>query len=101
MNDLSDRTRGDPVNLLSIGRTVMANERTLLAFLRTSLTFLVVGIGFIKYLDHPLLYVGGWSFIVFSGILLIWGVWRYRQAKKVLREVTPEQQQSIEKKMGL
>jgi uncharacterized membrane protein YidH (DUF202 family) len=43
MNDISDSTRRDPFQFLTIGRTVMANERTLLAFLRTSVAFLAVG----------------------------------------------------------
>ena len=101
VNDISDRTRRDPANFLAIGRTIMANERTLLAFLRTSLAFFLVGVGLIKFLNHPVLDVIGWIFVVLGGIFLIWGVQRYRQVRKVLREVTPEDQQSVEKEMGL
>jgi putative membrane protein len=101
VNDISYRTRRDPANFLAIGRTIMANERTLLAFLRTSLAFFLVGVGLIKFLDHPVLDVIGWIFVVLGGIFLIWGVQRYRQVRKVLREVTPEDQQSAEKEMGL
>ena len=53
VNDISDRTRPEPANFLTIGRTIMANERTLPAFLRTCMTFFIAGIGLIKYLDHP------------------------------------------------
>jgi putative membrane protein len=101
VNDISDCTRRDPANFLAIGRTIMANERALLAFLRTSLAFFLVGVGLIKFLDHPVLDVIGWIFVVLGGIFLIWGVQRYRQVRKVLREVTPEDQQSAEKEMGL
>ncbi len=101
MNDISDHTRRDPANFLIIGRTIMANERTLLAFLRTSMTFSIAGVGMIKYLDHPVLDAIGWIFVVLAGIFLIWGVHRYRYVRKVLREVTPEDQQSAEKEMGL
>jgi len=55
----------------------------------------------IKYLDHPVLDAIGWIFIVLGGIFFIWGIQRYRQVRKVLREVTPEDQQSAEKEMGL
>jgi uncharacterized membrane protein YidH (DUF202 family) len=79
----------------------MANERTLLASLRTSLAFFLVGVGLIKFLNHPVLDIIGWIFVVFSGIFLIWGVQRYRKVRKVLREVTPEDQQSAVKEMGL
>ena len=101
MNDISDRTWRDPVNLLANGRTFMANERTLLAFLRTFMAFFIAGIGLIKYLDHPVFAEIGWIFIVLDGIFLIWGVRRYRHVRKVLREVTLEDQQSAEKEMGL
>ena len=101
MNDISDITRRDPSNLLTIGRTIMANDRTLLAFLRTSLAFCAAGIGLIKYLDHPVFDVIGWIFVVLAGILLLWGVHRHRHVRKVLREVTPEDQQTAEKEMGL
>ena len=101
MNDISDHTRRGSFILLTIGRTLMANERTLLAFLRTSLAFCIAGIGLIKYLDHQALDAIGWIFIVLAGILLIWGVHRYRHVRKVLREATPEDQQTAEKEMGL
>jgi putative membrane protein len=101
LNDISDHTRRDPFSFLTIGRTIMANERTLLAFLRTSLAFCIAGVGLIKYLDHPGFDVIGWIFVVLAGIFLIWGVHRYRHVRKVLRVVTPEDQQSAEKEMGL
>ena len=93
--------RRDPANLLTIGRTTMANERTLLAFLRTSLAFCIAGIGMIKYLDHPLLGAIGWCFTVLAVLFFIWGIHRYRHVKKVLRVVTPEDQLTAEKEMGL
>ena len=101
MNDISERTRRDPSNLLAFGRTIMANERTLLAFLRTSLVFCATGIGLIKYLDHPIFDAIGYIFILLAGIFLIWGIHRYGHVKKILREVTPGDQQAAEKEMGL
>ena len=101
VNDISDNTRRDPFNFLSIGSTIMANERTLLALLRTSITFFVAGIGMIKYLDHPILDAIGWFFVVLPGIFFFWGVHRYRYARKVLKQVTPQDQQSAGKEMGL
>ena len=101
MNDISDHTRRDPSDFLTIGRTIMANERTLLAFLRTSMAFFIAGIGLIKYLDHAVFDAIGSVFFVLAGILLLWGVHRYRHVRKVLREVTPEDQQTAEKEMGL
>ena len=101
MNDISDRTKRDPANFLAIGSTSMANERTLLAFIRTSMTFVIMGIGMIKYLAHPVFDAIGWICVVIAGILLIWGVYRYRRVRKGLREITPEDLQASEKEMGL
>jgi putative membrane protein len=66
MNDISDHTRRDPSDFLTIGRTIMANERTLLAFLRTSMAFFIAGIGLIKYLDHPVFDAIGSVFFVLA-----------------------------------
>lgn len=101
VNEIPDSARCDPANLLIIGRTIMANERTLLAFLRTSLAFCIAGIGMIKYLDHPLLGAIGWCFAVLAGIFFIWGIHRYRHVRRVLRVMTPVDQQYAEKEMGL
>lgn len=101
MNDISNSTRRDTFDFLSIGSTIMANERTLLAFLRTSITFFVAGIGMVKYLDHPVLDAIGWFFVVLAGIFFIWGVHRYRYARKELKKVTSKVQQSAGKEMGL
>jgi putative membrane protein len=101
VKNISNSTRHDPAILLTIGRTIMANDRTLLAFLRTSLAFCAAGIGLIKYLDHPVFDVIGWIFVVLAGILFIWGAHRHRHVRKVLRVVTPEDQQTAERELGL
>lgn len=101
MDEISDRTRRDPSSLLTLGRTIMANDRTLLAFLRTSLAFGAAGVGMIKYLDPPIFDVMGWIFVAFSGVILSAGIHRYRHAKKILKAVTPKDQQAAEEEMGL
>jgi hypothetical protein len=52
-------------------------------------------------MDHPVFEAIGWFFVVLAGKFFIWGVHRYRNARKVLKEVTPQDQQSSEKEMGL
>jgi putative membrane protein len=101
MNDIADSAKRDPSNLVTIGRTIMANDRTMLAFLRTSLAFFAAGIGLIKYLDHPAYDVIGVVFIALAISFLIWGIHRYRHVKKILKAVTPNDQQAAEKEMGL
>ncbi|BBO78556.1 hypothetical protein DSCW_59730 [Desulfosarcina widdelii] len=97
----SDSSKHDPSNLLTIGRTIMANDRTMLAFFRTSLAFCAAGIGLIKYLDHLAYDVIGWIFIGLACAFLIWGTHRYRHVKRILKAVTPEDQKAAEKEMGL
>ena len=101
MNNIADRAKRDPSNLLTIGRTIMANDRTMLAFLRTSLAFFAAGIGLIKYLDHPAYDVIGVVFIALAISFFFWGIHRYRDVKKTLKAVTPSDQQAAEKEIGL
>jgi putative membrane protein len=86
---------------MDIGRTIMANERTLPAFLRTSLGFFLSGIALIKYLKHPLIQILGWVSIFLAPVFLVWGLYRYRHVKKVLKGVTPKELVTVEKEIGL
>lgn len=101
MSDIDNNAKNNSENLLAIGRTIMANERTLLAFLRTSLGFFFGGIALIKYLKHPLIQVIGWVSIFLAPVFLVWGLYRYKQVKKVLKGVTPRELVTVEKKIGL
>lgn len=101
MKDFSNEKKDDSSDLMAIGRTIMANERTLLAFLRTALGFFLGGTAMIKYLKHPLIESLGWAFIVVAPVLLVWGLYRYRHVKKVIKAVTPENQAALEKEIGL
>ncbi len=101
VKDINNSVKSDPRNLMDIGRTIMANERTLLAFLRTSLGFLLGGIAMIKYLKHPLIEGLGWVSIFLAPVFLIWGLYRYRHVKKILKAVTPKELVTVEKEIGL
>ena len=101
MDDLPHEKADDSGDLMTIGRTIMANERTLLAFLRTALGFFLGGTAMIKYLNHPFFEGLGWVFIGVAPVLLAWGLYRYKRVKKVIKRVTPENQAAVEKEMGL
>jgi putative membrane protein len=64
---------------LAIDRTTLANERTFLAYIRTALSFSIVGATCIKFLTSRLAVLGGWALIAVALILIIVGIWRYRQ----------------------
>ena len=55
----------------------------------------------IKYLNHSAYDVIGWIFLALAFTFLLWGIHRYRNVKKILKTVTPDDQQSAEKEMGL
>jgi len=78
-----------PVNQLSITRTILANERTLLSYLRGSVGCLLGGIGLIKFLDHPVYLFSGSVLLVFSVILFVVGLKRFRSVKKLISEIDP------------
>lgn len=101
VNNINNSVKSDSSNVMAIGRTIMANERTLLAFLRTSLGFFLGAMAMIKYLKHPLVQGLGWVFIFFAPVLLVWGLYRYRHVKKVLKAVTPKEQRTVEREIGL
>ena len=86
LNSLAKDIKKRPSDMLSFGRTKMANERTLLSFINTSIGLLASGIGFIKFLEHPVLSAIGWMLIPLSFLFLIWGIKRYRFVNKLLRK---------------
>ena len=101
VNDTNNSMKSGADNLMAIGRTIMANERTLLSFLRTSLGFFLGGIALIRYLRHPIIEGLGWVFILLAAVLLVWGLYRYRRVRTVLKTVTPKELVSVEKELGL
>ena len=67
-------------------RTILANERTLLAYIRTALALLIFGMAAIKFfLEIPIIMILGWLFIVCGIIVLIWGIFHFREVLKLIR----------------
>lgn len=67
---------------LAAVRTTLANQRTLLAFIRTALTFLLVGLSLLKFFDHSLLAIIGWTLILAGIATVIAGTIAYIRIKK-------------------
>ena len=101
MADITDSAIHNSSDILTIGRTVLASDRTLLAFFRTALAFGAAGIGLIKYLDHPGYEALGIVLVALACFFLVWGGYRYWHVKKILKAVTPDGAQAVEKEMGL
>ena len=89
-DDMAKAIKERPSDALAFGRTDMANDRTLLSFLSTSLGLMGSGIGIVGYVERPFIVALGWVAISISVPLLIWGIWRYRKMKKLLRDVGAE-----------
>ena len=74
---------------LAADRTDLANERTLLAYMRTALALIASGTGFAKLLDSPILRIVFLLFIPVGLMVLLIGVVRYWQRRKLLSTYQP------------
>lgn len=85
----------DKLNLsdrLAIERTHLANERTFLAFFRSAVFFLGTGISIIHinfFEDIPYL---GWSFIVLSPLMFLFGLYRLVRVRKFIKKTVQQSQ---------
>lgn len=72
-------------------RTRLANERTFLSYIRTSLYFLVGGVALItvKSLDNTM--IPGIAAVVFSGMLITTGTYRYIRMRSKLKRSVPQE----------
>ena len=71
---------------LAIERTTMANDTTLLAFIRTALYFYVAGLSINQLLRVQYGLILEVGFGVIALIILIVGIFKYRQQNAKLRE---------------
>ena len=75
---------------LAIERTRLANERTFLAFFRSAVFFLGTGISIIQinfFEDIPYL---GWSFIMLSPFMFLFGLYRLISVRKFIKKTIEE-----------
>jgi len=72
---------------LALERTKLANERTLLSYVRTSLYLLLGGIAFLGMGD---LQKVGYVSLGLSALLVIIGIYRFRQLSKHLKRMYGE-----------
>lgn len=66
---------------LSLQRTELAKERTCLALIRTGLAFLTLGVTFFRYFGLSLWTIFDVALILFSGLMVYFGVSGYRRAR--------------------
>ncbi len=83
--DLVDDIKRSPTNVLAMGRTIMANERTLLSFISTSVGLFASGVGLIKLFENPFIQLCGGLLMLAAALLFVWGIRRYRNNNKLLR----------------
>ena len=82
--DYIDSLKGDPRDLLALQRTRLAVERTFLSFVRTGIAILAGAVAV------PLLFpgvparVGGWVLAAAAAAVVLWGLARFRTAKRRL-----------------
>ena len=77
---------------LALERTRLANERTFLSYTQASLYFLLCGLALLQLKDYADLRYIGYLALIFSGLFLTIGIWRYlslnKKMKKLLRPET-------------
>ena len=76
------KDKGEVLNHLAEQRTHLANERTLLAYWRTSFSFFVVAVFISKFIESAYSANLAVTFIVFSILIFIYGVLRFRKYRQ-------------------
>lgn len=70
---------------LAADRTAQANERTFLAYIRTALAFGAGGFGLIKLFEESIpIIVIGWILISLGLIIIVFGIIRFIQFRKII-----------------
>lgn len=72
---------------LALERTKLANERTLLSYTQAALYFLLGGLTLLQLQEYQDLWFIGYLALVFSGIFLTVGVWRFLVLKRKMKRL--------------
>lgn len=72
---------------LALERTKLANERTLLSYTQASLYFLLGGLALLQLKEYADLRYVGYLALIFSGLFLAIGVWRYLSLKQKMKKL--------------
>ncbi len=75
------------LELLSIDRTILANERTFFAYIRASLSMALAGLTFITFIEHKIFITIGYTFIPLSFLIIILAARRYMLVNDDLRKL--------------
>lgn len=69
-------------------RTVLAEERTHLAYIRTGLSAVLAGIFFVGFFEEKFHFSAvGYIFILIGALLLAYGTYSHRKAKKIIKKI--------------
>ncbi len=75
---------------LALDRTVLANKRTFLAYGRTAIAMVVLGIAFVKLIDHRFFEIAGFALMSFGVIVFAVGLREFtintRRFKKLVEK---------------
>lgn len=72
------------MDILSVARTKMANERTLLAYISTALGFLATGVALLEFVLGKELIVLAYFLLALVPLLLIVGIVRYVHVNRLI-----------------
>jgi len=81
-----EKKNADIRGLMSIQRTIFANERTLMAYLRTTIALLAGGFAAIKFSNQDYLEIVGFVLMTLGGGLTIYSFIRYFQKQQLIKK---------------
>ena|SRR3990167_3129982 len=82
---------------LAADRTALAIDRTVLSYIRTALTALIAGVSFIKFFNNQILTIIGWLLVILTPIILLFGLWRIWEMKKLVTSVQNSDEKIMKK----
>lgn len=83
---------------LALERTKLANERTFLSYTQASLYFLLGGLALLQLKEYADLRYIGYLALIFSGMFLAIGIWRYLSLKQKMKKLLrPDKNEESEK----
>ena len=74
------------LDILTVSRTHMSNERTLLAYTNSFLAMVATGVGLIKFTNDKAFMLIGFVLLCISVIILAVGVYRFIRLRKLIKE---------------
>jgi putative membrane protein len=85
---------------LALDRTVLANKRTFLAYARTSIALIVLGIAFVRLIDHRFFEIAGFCLMAVGMVIFVVGTREYTSTANRLRKLLRKEKELEKELLG-